>query len=231
MRTAYVTRGVFLSAIICKETNLETEPKKRAGPLNYVFGSNVARKKSHRLYGPLLIKAPDSSRAREVFILFSTSFGPSLILQSFSAVYTLYARCFQGIRFSGEEQSCHDRRSLVSPPSNYGEEEEHKQVEAKLAPLWGIKDRVVIMQWESTRKSHKTIAYDLKQNLLAYFPIPNNTWDVDAITFVESLGSPPSHYKEEEEYPPEGEEYPQISLAGVTSKWKRIHGDFRLANS
>ncbi|KAE9468009.1 hypothetical protein C3L33_00151, partial [Rhododendron williamsianum] len=64
------------------------------------------------------------------------------------------------------------------------------------------------------------------QNSIAYFPIPNNTWDMEAATFVESLAlaPPPSHYKEEEEYT-------QISLAGVTSKWKRVHGDFRLVNS
>ncbi|KAF7144423.1 hypothetical protein RHSIM_Rhsim04G0208800 [Rhododendron simsii] len=94
----------------------------------------------------------------------------------------------------------------------------------ELVSFCGFKDRVVLMLWEST---DKTIAYDLKQNSIAYFPIPNKTWDMEAATFVESLASPPSHYKEEEEYPPEGEEYTQISLAGVTSKWKRIHGDFR----
>lgn len=40
---------------------------------------------------------------------------------------------------------------------------------------------------------------------------------MEAATFVENLASPPSHYKEEEEYPSEGEEYTQISLAGVTT--------------
>ncbi|KAF7146779.1 hypothetical protein RHSIM_Rhsim04G0233100 [Rhododendron simsii] len=98
----------------------------------------------------------------------------------------------------------------------------------ELVSLCSFEDRVVLMLWEST---DKTIAYDVKQNSIAYFPIPNNTWDMEVATFVESLASPPSHYKEEEEYPLEGEEYTQISLAGVTSKWKRVHGDFRLVNS
>ncbi|KAF7145778.1 hypothetical protein RHSIM_Rhsim04G0209000 [Rhododendron simsii] len=59
------------------------------------------------------------------------------------------------------------------------------------------------MLWESTEK---TIAYDLKQNSIAYFPIPNKTWDMEGATFVESLASPPGHCKEGEECPPEGEE-------------------------
>ncbi|KAF7145465.1 hypothetical protein RHSIM_Rhsim04G0233200 [Rhododendron simsii] len=62
----------------------------------------------------------------------------------------------------------------------------------KLVPLCGIKDREVLMQWEST---DQIIAYDLKQNLLVYNPVANTTWDMEAATFVESLASPSTHYK------------------------------------